>query len=50
MELAAAIVFIFICMIVIMVVSLPLMIISRLIRMIKNSYAKLFKTSRPKKA
>lgn len=49
MEAAFVIGFVFVVMIVVMVVSLPLMIISRLVRMIKNSYAKLF-TSRPRKA
>jgi hypothetical protein len=49
MEATALILFVFICFIVVCMVTLPLVIISRLLRLIKNSYAKLFKSS-PKKA
>jgi hypothetical protein len=48
MEFAAVIVFFFVIMIVVMVISLPLLIISRIVRLLKNSYAKLFKTSAKK--
>jgi hypothetical protein len=49
MELAAAVLFFFIVAIILMVLSVPLLIISRLARMLKKSYAKLF-TARTHKA
>ena len=49
MEIALAVVFIFTVMIIVMTVSIPLMVISRILRMLKNSVAKLTK-SHPKKA
>jgi len=49
MELAAATFFIFLCAIAIGVVVLPLLFISRALRLLKNSYAKLFHKT-PRKA
>lgn len=42
MELAAFVIFAFLAAIFVMIIATPLLIISRIIRMLKNSYAKLF--------
>lgn len=49
MEAALLLVFIFTACIIVMTVALPLLLISRIIRMLKNSFAKLF-VKTPKKA
>lgn len=50
MEIAIAVSIIFTCAIIFMIVSIPLLIISRTSRALKKSYAKLFTTRSPKKA
>lgn len=50
MEIALAVTIIFTTAIIFLVVSIPLLIISRISRTLKKSYAKLFRRSAPKKA
>jgi len=50
MEIAAATLFIFLCAIALGVVILPLLFISRGLRLLKNSFAKLFHKKTARKA
>lgn len=50
MEIAIAVSILFTATIIFMVVSIPLLIISRTSRALKKSYAKLFTTRKPTKA
>ena len=50
MEIAAAVVFVFIVAITLLVISIPLLLISRTSRALKKSYQKLFTTTKPRKA
>ena len=50
MELFAAVFFIFLIAIAIACITIPILAISRLVRLMKNSIAKLFHKSAPRKA
>jgi hypothetical protein len=50
MELFAIVFFIFLVAILLACVTIPLLAISRLVRLLRNSFAKLFKKAHPRKA